>query len=180
MAEEENPWKPLFWQRVAAVNEKVSAIRENLSAVQQQLAPPVTGERFPSMEDKLREPSMALGHAVCYMEAAVLLALFRGGLDEQGSIPVYGLDDDDAVRRALLNLRHAKARGEDASDALDRCRGHLGAFKRLLLHTDVPGVADHVGGEHGSAGDDLEAARQFMVDVDAYITAAVGNGPNAV
>ncbi|EEE53902.1 hypothetical protein OsJ_00444 [Oryza sativa Japonica Group] len=152
MAEEENPWKPLFWWRVDAINQRVRVVREDLAAVEQQLASRVDKLSVASCAgDKLlMEASRALGLAVCYMEAARLLARHRGGLIAQGRIPSrHGRvhDDDLAVRRALFYLRLAKARAEEACDALDRCRGHLGAVKMLLRRREAPaGVADHVDG----------------------------------
>uniref|UniRef100_A0A0E0BXD8 Uncharacterized protein n=1 Tax=Oryza meridionalis TaxID=40149 RepID=A0A0E0BXD8_9ORYZ len=181
MAEEENPWKPLFWRRVDAINQRVRVVREDLAAVEQQLASRVDKLSVASRAgDKLlMEASRALGLAVCYMEAARLLARHRGGLIAQGRIPSrHGCvhDDDLAVRRALFYLRLAKARAEEACDALDRCRGHLGAVKMLLRHREAPaGVADHVDGERAYAVGDLEAARQLMVDTDAFISAALGD-----
>ncbi|KAF0920765.1 hypothetical protein E2562_036848 [Oryza meyeriana var. granulata] len=186
---EENPWKPLFWRRVAAVDQNVRTIRDDLAAVQQQLASPPVGNSVTisksivaCAEDKLREASRALGLTVCYMEAALLLARCRGGLIAQGRVRCYGRvhDDDLAVRRALFYFRLAKTRGEEAYDALDSCRGHLGAVERLLHHDRVPGVAEHVDAERASTVGDLEATRQLMVDIDGFISVALDNGSDVV
>uniref|UniRef100_J3KWK7 Uncharacterized protein n=1 Tax=Oryza brachyantha TaxID=4533 RepID=J3KWK7_ORYBR len=168
----------LFWLRVAAVDQSVRVVREDPAAVQQQLAlPPISKSKVGCAEDKLREASRNLVLAVFYTAAASLLARCRLGLVAQGRVAATAArvhDDDLAVPP---HSESPRARGEEAFDARDRCRGHLGAVKRLLHHKIVPGMADHVDAEHAAAVvGELEATRQLMADIDAYISASISEG----